>query len=103
MRRTARLRSPLKVCVIGYGGIGPDHIDAYEQNGAQVAAVSDVRPSALAAALDRGTSVRAYRDYRRMLAEIRPEIVSVCTWAQSHTEFVVGAARAGVKGVLCEK
>lgn len=104
VRTTSALRSPLKAGVIGIGNIAPDHIESYEGSGiSRAVAVSDVRPSALAQALDRWPSLRAYRDYRQMLGEARPDVVSICTWPQSHAEMVEAAAAAGVRGILCEK
>src|SRR5207253_7616372 len=101
VRKSADLRSPLNAAVIGLGWIAPDHLDGYEGSGiSRVVAVCDVRPQNLAVALDRLPSARAYRDYRRMLEEVRPDVVSICTWSQSHLEIVEAAAAAGVKGIL---
>lgn len=103
-RRSAPLRSPLRVGIIGYGGIAPDHLDAYENSGlARVVAVSDLLPFNLARALDRCPGARAYVDFRRMLDEARPDVVSICTWPQAHAEAVEAAVGAGVRGILCEK
>jgi dTDP-4-amino-4,6-dideoxygalactose transaminase/predicted dehydrogenase len=70
---------------------------------AQVAAASDLLAPNLARALDRCPQARAYLDFRRMLDEIRPDVVSICTWPQAHLEAVAAAVAAGVKGILCEK
>src|SRR5262245_26968930 len=104
IRESARFRSPLRAALIGYGGIAPDHADAYEWTGlARLVAVSDIAPKAIAAALDRRPYLHGYRDFRQMLNEIRPDVISVCTWPQSHAEVVEAAAMAGVRGILCEK
>lgn len=42
-------------------------------------------------------------DYRDLLAEHAPDIVSVCTWPPLHAEMTKAAAEAGVKLVHCEK
>jgi dTDP-4-amino-4,6-dideoxygalactose transaminase/predicted dehydrogenase len=103
-RESARFRSPLRVALIGYGNIAPEHADAYEATGlARLVGVSDVSPQAIAAALDRRGYLRGYRDYRQMLDEARPDIVSICTWPHLHADAVESAALAGVKGILCEK
>ncbi|MEA2585464.1 MAG: hypothetical protein QOF33_3549 [Thermomicrobiales bacterium] len=48
--------------------------------------------------------VRAlYTDYRRLLAEERPDVVSVCTQSPEKAEIVVAAADAGVKAIIVEK
>lgn len=104
IRRLTQFRSPLKAAVIGYGGIGPDHADAYDLCGlANVVAVSDVNAGSLAGAMRRRPHVRAYLDYRHMLAEVRPDVVSICTWPQFHAGMVEEVAAAGVKAILCEK
>lgn len=48
--------------------------------------------------------VRAlYSDFRALLREERPDIVSVCTQSPEKAEVVVAAAAAGVKAIVVEK
>jgi len=42
-------------------------------------------------------------DYRGMLSELRPDIVSIATYVDSHREIIEACAQAGVKGIWCEK
>ena len=44
-----------------------------------------------------------YADYRQMLAEARPDIVSVCTTARHRAQIVEDCARAGVRAIWAEK
>jgi predicted dehydrogenase len=44
-----------------------------------------------------------YADHREMLADIRPDIVSICTYVGLHAQMIDDCARAGVRGVICEK
>jgi len=44
-----------------------------------------------------------YTDYREMLRREKPDIVSVTTHADVRAQIVMDAARAGAKGILCEK
>ncbi len=44
-----------------------------------------------------------YQDYKLMLAELRPEMVSVCAFAPDREEMVNAALSYGAKGVLIEK
>ncbi len=44
-----------------------------------------------------------YGDYRAMLAGEELDILSVCTWNDTHREIVEEAVEAGVKAVFCEK
>ncbi len=103
-RKLTQFRSPLRAAIIGYGGIGPDHLDSYELCGvANVVAISDINPATLARALMRKPHLRGYHDYRHLLEEIKPDVISICTWPQSHAAIARAAAEAGVKGILCEK
>ncbi len=47
--------------------------------------------------------VRPYSDFDKMIAEANLDILAVCTGDATHRRFVVGAAEAGVKGIICEK
>lgn len=44
-----------------------------------------------------------YQDYRKMLAEEGLDILSVCTWNDTHRSIVENAVSAGVKAIFCEK
>jgi predicted dehydrogenase len=46
---------------------------------------------------------RLYSDYRELLDQEKPDIVSVCTSAKPRPDIVVDCARAGVKGIFAEK
>lgn len=103
-KKTTRFRSPLSVAIVGTGGIGPDHILAYESTGkAQVKAVCDIRASPLASVLRKNRGIRAYRDFRQMLNEVNPDVVSICTWPDTHAEIALAAMDSGARGILCEK
>src|SRR5262245_31496128 len=88
LRKTAPLRSPIRAAIVGFGGIAPDHAEAYELSGAAIlVAANDVRPLSLRTALDGWPFVRTYKNLEQMLRQHRPEIVSVCTWPQTHAEI----------------
>ncbi len=44
-----------------------------------------------------------FTDYQTMLAQAKPDLVSVCTYVGLHRRMIEDCANAGVKGVLCEK
>jgi predicted dehydrogenase len=44
-----------------------------------------------------------FTDYETMLAQVRPDIVSIAAWTEFHAPMVVAAAEAGVRGIYCEK
>ena len=47
--------------------------------------------------------LETYTDYRAMIERENLDIISVCTSDNRHTDIVVAAAEAGVKGIICEK
>jgi predicted dehydrogenase len=68
---------------------------------AELVAVADIRPQALAA-LDLN-GIRTFSDANTMLTEVRPEVVIVATNGPSHHPLVLAAIAAGASGILCEK
>jgi len=95
---------PLKVGLIGAGGISNRHMDAYLRHPDRVrlTAVCDIVPS-LADAYAQKTGVDAvYADVHEMLAEADIEAVDICTGHASHAPISIAAAKAG-KHVLVEK
>ena len=72
----------------------------------ELVAVADADADGLAEAGERLNvdPANRYRDYRRMLAEEKLDIVSVAVrWLDQHHDMVVAAAAAGVRGIFCEK
>ena len=51
----------------------------------------------------RWPGVRTYADHREMVATEKPDVVLVATPDHLHTEPVLAAIEAGVRGILCEK
>jgi len=90
--------------VVAAGGQGRVHAAAYRADArVRLAAVADVDVSAadeLAAELG---IPAAYSDTVRMLGEVRPDIVSVCTPPQHRRAVVEAAIAAGVRAIHCEK
>lgn len=70
----------------------------------EIVAVADGNETGLAKELKKLGIDRGYTDYRTMLAEVRPEFVSVCPrHADQHHEMALAAIEAGVKGLYVEK
>ncbi len=95
--------SELKIVVIGAGFAGRIvHLPGYRASLAPVAAICDT-DEARARALAKDYSIpRVYSDWRQMLAEEEPDVVSVCLPNVLHHEVTVAALEAGAH-VLCEK
>jgi len=85
-----------------------DHWRAYKATGrCDLVALADIRrENGLAFAESEGDPASppaVYEDYRELLREARPEIVSICTWPALHAEMVLEAAASGAKAIHCEK
>ena len=95
-----------KVGIIGCGGRGSSHARGYAASkDVKVVACADPKrenAEKLAEGLEIPKS-GIYSDYKKMLAEVKPDIVSVCTWIGLHTEMIVDAAESGVKAIHAEK
>jgi predicted dehydrogenase len=96
----------LRVCVIGLGPIGNRHADLYREDPlAQLVGVCDkLKDRAEAGGKRHG--VPHFLDAAKMLAELKPDVVSVATggveYGSDHYEPTLQALEAGAH-VLCEK
>lgn len=93
-----------RVAVIGTGMIAnAGHIPAWkDQSEVEVVAVADLdedRAKLVAGTFD---IPKGYGDWREMLAESQPDIVSICTPNAYHCEQSIAAMESGAH-VLCEK
>lgn len=69
----------------------------------QLVAVADDDPTGLTAAAKRLAVERTFADYRQLLDEVRPDVVSVCPrWVDRHREMIGAALERGIH-VFCEK
>ncbi|MFH1007335.1 MAG: Gfo/Idh/MocA family oxidoreductase [Candidatus Latescibacterota bacterium] len=94
---------PIGIGVIGCGGIGRIHLDAYRKlENARVVAVCDVDTGALGRAKAEHGVKRAFEDYRALLDRKDVDAVSVCLPNYLHCPVTVDAFAAW-KHVLCEK
>jgi len=108
----------LKSCIIGTGRIasslekdplryqGCTHAGTYALNPqVKLTAGADTSADALSSFgqdWDIGAS-HLYGDYRKMLAQEHPDIVSVCAYAPQRLEMSLAALEAGAKGLWLEK
>ncbi|HEV8635553.1 MAG TPA: Gfo/Idh/MocA family oxidoreductase [Chloroflexota bacterium] len=92
-----------------FGEVVPhSHAGAYAlEPRATVVGVCDLKPELLERfRADWGArfpDARGYTDHRELLAEQRPDLISVVTSDNRHAQIVLDAVAAGVKGVFCEK
>lgn len=106
-----------RVAIIGTGrphgtegstgwGMSHAHARGYKASGrCRIAALCDIVPERAEKFNDEHADGQAavFTDYETMLAEARPDIVSICTWPHLHAAMVVACAGAGVRAIHCEK
>ncbi len=95
----------LRAAIIGVGSIAGSHIQGYLDCGRfEIVALADLNAAAMAEAIERFDIAPAqYNDARRMMEEVRPDVVSVCTWHKGHAPWTVAAATYRPQAILCEK
>jgi len=92
----------IRCAVIGLG-MGRMHIHGYiEAEGAEIVAVSDLDEKRLEGQAELVGKSGLFTDYREMLKEVQPDLVSVALPNKLHEEVTVAALEAGCH-VLCEK
>ncbi|RKY04427.1 hypothetical protein DRP77_03870 [Candidatus Poribacteria bacterium] len=92
-----------RAAIIGCGGISSAHANAYKALGIPIVACVDIKREAAESLASKFDIPAVYTDHREMLEKERPDLVSICTWAQSHADITIDCAEAGVKGIMCEK
>ncbi|HEY3290063.1 MAG TPA: Gfo/Idh/MocA family oxidoreductase [Anaerolineae bacterium] len=94
-----------RVAVIGTGMIAnAAHIPAWKAipDEVEIVGVADIRAEAAQETAHRYSIPKAYTDPQKMLNELAPDIVSVCTPNVYHKQWSIAALKAGAD-VLCEK
>jgi UDP-N-acetylglucosamine 3-dehydrogenase len=91
-----------------YGVMPRSHAAAYYRHPqTEVVGVCDIRQEALADFKrnwrDIWPEVRYYTDYRELLTQEQPDLVSVVTPDHLHADITVEAAYSGARAILCEK
>ena len=74
--------------------------------GTQLVALADESEAGLAKAIARHKldAAQGFRDWRKMLADVKPDIVAICMrHVDCHAEMAIAAAEAGAKGIFMEK
>ena len=99
---------PLTVGVIGHTGHGNyghgEDAVWLKIPQTKIVAVADADPKGLADAAKRLGDVKAYADYKVMLASAKPDIAAICPrHIHEHYEMILAAIAAGVKGIYIEK
>lgn len=95
---------PVKVAVIGAGAMGTNHLRVLrdlDEDRVNVVGVAEAQPQVLARAVNR-FHVPGFGDYRELIAQTRPDLVTVAVPTQMHFDVATDALDAGIN-VLVEK
>ena len=97
----------MKYALIGCGRISINHIKAAINNQLEIAAVCDALPEHMEVLLARyelqnDMSILRYTDYRSMIQEVKPDLVSIATESGIHAEIALFCIDHGVH-VIIEK
>ncbi len=91
-----------KVLVVGLGNMGMSHARAYARiDGFEVAAVCE-RNIAERKLPQEISSAARFAHFGEALAKVKPDVVSINTWADTHADFAISAMHAGAH-VFVEK
>jgi len=93
-----------RAAIVGTGGIAKAHATYYmESDRVSLVAAAEINRASLDAFVDSYGLQARYLDYEEMLADLAPDLVSICTWNATHPEITIAAAEAGARGIICEK
>ncbi len=91
---------PIRVMVAGLGNMGKSHALAYHANpGFEIVGLVNRSPVDLPAELKGYPFLSSFNE---ALADLKPDLASVCTYSESHAEYAISAMRQGAH-VFLEK
>ena len=95
----------LRAAVIGCGRMAYGHGEAYTRDPrVELVACADIFPEATERFAGQFAVPRQYVDFREMLREERPDIVSICTHHHLHAPMTIETVEiASPRAILCEK
>ena len=100
---TAGAGGPVRVCVVGCGGVSGSHLSAYQSNRlATLVSCVDIREPVAQAAAQRYGALRHETSWEDAVRRDDVDLVDVCMPHELHAPVAIGAARAG-KHVFVEK
>jgi predicted dehydrogenase len=93
----------LKVLVVGLGHMGLAHAKAYDRlDGYTLAGLCSRGIAGREDLPAAWADVPRFADFHEALAAVKPDVVAVCTWPNTHAEFAIAAFEAGAH-VFLEK
>jgi len=102
---SSKSKAKFRIAFIGAGGIAGAHIGALGAfDDVEIVAMSDISTKPIEDKIEKFelTGCQAYTDYEKMLAEVKPDAVNICTPNGLHAPCSIAASRAGAH-VIVEK
>lgn len=95
----------MKYALIGCGRIAKNHIKAAWKNGLDIVAVCDVLQKRMDVLLNESDiteskSIGKYNDYKVMIDETKPELISIATESGSHAEIALYCIDKGINLII---
>ena len=94
----------MNYALIGCGRISPNHLAAAQANNLNIVGLCDIDPYAMndKALKFKLQNVKQYSDYKQMLSEQKPDLVSICTESGKHEEIALYCIEQGIH-IIIEK
>lgn len=97
----------MKYALIGCGRIAVNHMKAALNNKLEIVAVCDILPNKMNDLLEKynldiNTIIKKYTDYKQLIKEEKPDVVSIATESGSHAEIALYCIEQNVN-VIIEK
>ena len=95
----------MKYALIGCGRISTNHIKAALNNQLEIVAVCDIVPEHMQLLLekhelDKMEQIRQYTDYKELIEETKPELISIATESGKHAEIALYCIEHGIHVII---
>lgn len=95
----------MKYALIGCGRIATNHVKAVVNNNLEFVAVCDVIPEHMEMLLAKHSlqddaSIKRYTDYKKMIEEVKPELIGIATESGLHAEIALYCIDHGINLII---
>ncbi len=95
----------MKYALIGCGRIATNHVKAALNNDLEIVGLCDVIPEKIEEIMEKhdfqnNEKIRKYTDYKEMLDQVKPELVSIATESGNHAEIALYCIDKGIHLII---